>query len=515
MPYDPSACRGALPIDEFRAASNTDRSCRWRNVWLLGLGLGLLLPRAYLVFKARAALIDSDEAIVGLMARHILHGHVPVWLYGISYAGSIEAYSTAILFALFGATPLVLKIGPFCWFCGFLCVHYLLASAVADPVRARLSTLLVAVSPAFLTVWSLVVVGTYMSLLFLGTLALLLTIKVITAGASPLRLALLGFVMGLAWWTNLLAIAYIAPILLILVLELRMTLVSRSGGALALGFLIGSLPFWPYNLTHNFASLFIRGQIPHAKASLRMAVSGLFGRAVPILLGTRQAHGSSDFFPLGSVVALAVLLGGLVMALRRQLADLRVHASLDGRVLLLAVFGWTVFLFVASGFGYNADEPRYLIPLYSVLYIVLLLGFDRRQHQLALAGVLLAMNLAGTLHPSVTLVTPLNAESNVGLIAFLRSHHIRAAYAPYWTAYRLSFESKEEIICTPPTYDLVRYYPYLETVLADPAPAYIQLNAEKYGAFQNAVRPPSDYSLTRVGNFDVFLSPSAQQRDRD
>ena len=508
MLCDSSAPGGALPIDESRDVSgNTDR---WRMVWLLGLGLGLLLPRAYLVFKARAALIDSDEAITGLMARHILHGHLPIWLYGIHYQGSIEAYSTAVLFTLFGATPLMLKVSPFCWFCGFVYVHYLLARELSDPARARLSTLLVAVSPAFLTVWSLGLTGTYMSLLFLGTLALLLTVKLSKAGASTSRLALLGFVMGLAWWTFPLAVAYIAPILLILVLELGMTLVSRSGGAFVLGFLIGSLPFWPYNLTHNFASLFVRAEIPHATASLRMAVSGLFRRALPIVLGARQAHGASDLFPLGSVVALAVFVGGAVMALRRQLADRRAHAPLDGRALLMAVFGWTIVLFVASGFGYNADEPRYLIPLYSVLYIVLLAGFDRRQHQLALAGVLLAVNLGGTLHPSISLVTPLNSESNDALIAFLRSHHIRTAYAPYWTAYRLSFESKEEIICTPPTDDLVLYYPYLEKVRASPAPAYIQLNAEKYGAFQNPIKPPSDYALTRVGNFDVFLSPSSQ-----
>jgi hypothetical protein len=481
---------------------------RWREVWLLGLALGLLLPRAYLVFKARAGLIDSDEAITGLMARHILHGHLPVWLYGIHYQGSVEAYWTAILFAMFGATPLMLKVSPFCWFVGFVRVHHLLASEVVGPTRARLSTLLVAVSPAFLTVWSVGLVGTYMSLLFFGTLALLLAVRIITTGGSTWRLTLLGLVMGLAWWTFPLSIAYIAPILLILAFRLRMRLVSRTGMGLVCGLLIGSLPFWPYNLTHKLASLFIRAEIPHAQASLPAAVFGFFTRAVPILLGGRQAHGAADLFHFGTLIGLAVFIGGVALALRRQLADFREHAVVDGQTLVLAVFGWTVVLFTVSGFGYNADEPRYLIPLYSVLYMVLLLGLDRRQHQFALTGVLLAVNLGGTLDPSVSLVTPLNAESTDELISFLKTHHIRTAYAPYWTAYRLSFESKEEIICTPPMSDMVRYEPYLETVRADPAPAYIQLNAGKYGAFQKPIKPPDGYTLNRVGNFDVFLSPS-------
>ena len=72
-----------------------------------GLLWAVIVGGAYLIFQARAALIDSDEAITGLMARHILQGHVPIWLYGISYQGSLEAFSTAFLFALFGATPLV------------------------------------------------------------------------------------------------------------------------------------------------------------------------------------------------------------------------------------------------------------------------------------------------------------------------------------------------------------------------------------------------------------------------
>jgi hypothetical protein len=503
----PHATLESLPLDDTAtAAGKTDR---WRTAWLVCLGLGLVLPRAYLVFQARTALIDSDEAITGLMARHILQGHVPIWLYGISYQGSIEAFSTAFLFALFGATPLILKLEPFCWFCGFVVVHYLLALEVTDRARARISTLLVAVSPAFLTVWSLGLVGTYMSLLFLGTLALLLTVRVLRKGAAGPRLALLGFVMGLAWWTFPLAIVYIVPISLILMLELRTTLASRRGALLILGFLIGSLPFWPYNLTHNFASLFVRAQIPHETASVRTALSGLVRRAIPILLGSRQAHGASDFVPFGSVVAVAIFAGAAVMALRQWFGELRMRVTVDGRMLVLAAFGWSLLMFVGSGFGYNGDEPRYLIPLYSVLYIVLLLGLNRRRHQLWLAAALLAVNLAGTLHPSVTLVTPLNAESNAELIAFLRSHQVRTAYAPYWTAYRLTFESKEEIVSTPPKNDLVRYSPYLEAAEADPAPAFVQLAPDKYDRkLQNPIKPAPGYSPTRVGNFEVFL-PSA------
>ncbi len=47
------------------------------------------------------------------------------------------------------------------------------------------------------------------------------------------------------------------------------------------------------------------------------------------------------------------------------------------RDLAFALGGWALLMYVGSGWGYNADEPRYLIPLYSVLYIVLLFGVRR------------------------------------------------------------------------------------------------------------------------------------------
>lgn len=476
----------------------------WLPVWIAALCLGFLGPRIYLIAQSPNVLIDSDEAITGLMARHILQGHLPIWLYGISYQGSLEAFTAAALFSVFGATPLMLKVEGTCWFAGFVWAHYLFALEVTDRTTARWSTLAVAASPAFLAIWSVSVTGTYMSTLCLGTVALLLAAKALRLGLTAPRLAVLGAVMGLAWWTFPLAIIYIVPIGVLLAIRARKAMVSRMTMSLAGGFVLGSLPFWPYNLTHKLASLRVRSQIAHPTATVGMAVTGLFGRAIPILLGARPAHGTSDFFPFASglsVVGATIL---AVLALHRYLRDRPMGRWWgDGRELPFAVGGWALLLYVASGWGYNADEPRYLIPLYSVLYMVLLSALSGRL-QAALAAALIAVNVTGTMHPSVTLATPLNPEPNGELVAFLNARHVRTAYAPYWTAYRLAFESRETIIVSPPANDLVRYPPYAEQVLADPARAYIQLDRNRYRG-QNPVRPPPGYTMTRVGNFEVFL----------
>ena len=45
---------------------------------------------------------ESDEAIFLLMARHILKGGRPLFLYGESYGGSIDSYLTALFYHFFG-----------------------------------------------------------------------------------------------------------------------------------------------------------------------------------------------------------------------------------------------------------------------------------------------------------------------------------------------------------------------------------------------------------------------------
>ena len=53
---------------------------------------------------------NSDEAVVGLMARHILAGERPIFFYGQAYMGSLDAYLVAAGFAVFGAQIWVIRL---------------------------------------------------------------------------------------------------------------------------------------------------------------------------------------------------------------------------------------------------------------------------------------------------------------------------------------------------------------------------------------------------------------------
>ena len=65
------------------------------RVWVLATGLGEL---------------DADEAVHGLMARHVLDGELSVFFWLQPYGGSQQAVLSAGAFAIFGSGVLQLKV---------------------------------------------------------------------------------------------------------------------------------------------------------------------------------------------------------------------------------------------------------------------------------------------------------------------------------------------------------------------------------------------------------------------
>ena len=83
--------------------------------------------------------VDGDTAIVGLMARDILHGRPwPVFYYGQHYMGSLEAILTAGVFRLTGhADSYALKAAPLVFSLWFVVAVYALTRHAAGVHRGR------------------------------------------------------------------------------------------------------------------------------------------------------------------------------------------------------------------------------------------------------------------------------------------------------------------------------------------------------------------------------------------
>ena len=82
----------------------------WAGVVLLVI-IALLLRLDFM--RGGSFVIDSDEAIVGLMGKHILEGRgIPTFYYGQHYMGSLEGICASIVFWFFGASAFTLQLVP-------------------------------------------------------------------------------------------------------------------------------------------------------------------------------------------------------------------------------------------------------------------------------------------------------------------------------------------------------------------------------------------------------------------
>src|SRR6185437_1490560 len=121
----------------------------WRHPRVL-LAIALVvavLARLVLVIRSNA-LIDGDEAMVGIQAEHILRGDFPTYYYGQAYMGSLETYLIAILFRLFGPSPWAMRAVPILLALALVYLTWRLAYALL-PRDSRATLLLAGLAALF------------------------------------------------------------------------------------------------------------------------------------------------------------------------------------------------------------------------------------------------------------------------------------------------------------------------------------------------------------------------------
>lgn len=98
--------------------------------WVYLPGILLLAGglKIWLVFSGVVP-FKTDEAVVALMARHILQGEAPIFFYRQAYMGSLYAWLTAMGFALAGESDWVLRIVQSLLYLGVILTKILLGKA--------------------------------------------------------------------------------------------------------------------------------------------------------------------------------------------------------------------------------------------------------------------------------------------------------------------------------------------------------------------------------------------------
>lgn len=435
--------------------------------WLLIL-IGSYLRYDFL--SASGWVIDSDEAIVGLMGKHILEGHpLPIFYYGQHYMGSLEALCAALSFSLFGVSSYALKVVPLLFSIILLPIFYLLGFTLGAKSTARTTLLLGAIPPSALILWSGMARGGFIEILVLGGIALLGTIAWIRSTRPRLiQTSFVWFVLGLGWWVNNQIVFFIIPIAIYGVLSIGRMLKSTDCVSVLMhstcalfSFMIGSSPFWKYNLEHDFASFDMIAKA--ASSGIWEHFTGFLNQALPILLGAKRFWQNDDILPGSSIIAYATfgfLLLGLLIARRRQILEL-FKGSLDRtrpiEIFLLITF-FTPIIFVSSSYGSLVSAPRYLLPMYVAIlplagYCLVRLG----QYSLPLfilpLGLILYLSMTSSYWGGRALAgqpfvykQQRVSRDHKELLNWLASQNYHMVQTNYWIGYRLAFESNETIL---------------------------------------------------------------------
>ncbi|HYY35720.1 MAG TPA: hypothetical protein VE867_05040 [Candidatus Binatia bacterium] len=222
---------------------------------LLFIGLFIFIAAARLtILLASQTHVHSDEAIIGLMAKHILEGrYFPFYMYGQPYnAGAAwEAYLAAIAFAFFGVSVISLKscIVVLSLLCLFL--FYWMCLALYDRRTALLATVAFAFAPSLLK-WHFQVRGYSWYFLSIPVLTMLFASIETARDAKRKTLFFFGLASGVSIWCLELAIPLVGAFWMLLIFRRRLSL--NNGVAGLVGLVMGYAPVIAFNFMYHFSN---------------------------------------------------------------------------------------------------------------------------------------------------------------------------------------------------------------------------------------------------------------------
>lgn len=503
-----------------------------------------------LVWKAVWLLLErfpfnSDEAVVGLMARHILLGEKPLFFYGQYYMGSLDAYLIAAGFLLFGAKIWVIRAIQIILYLATI----LLVTEIAKKIfQNELITLIVGFLLAIPTVnvhlYTTVSLGGYGEALFLGSLIIYLwiTIEPLTRSNQSqkekiiLGISLIGFLIGLGIWVNALTLVFGIPVIFVFMATVfrnhKWKSIVLSVSFFSIAFLIGMFPFW----------------IAAAKSGLPIFIQEMLGSAISVekanWLGKIAAH-FRNFILLGIPVIFGIrppwtviwLIWPLIPVvlsiwfssinkIRWLLSDQKENKP---HIWLLIGMVITLFLgFVFTSFGAD-PSGRYFIPLeipFAILFsAIIVLRVKNLKIRWIMISILFFYNFLSTIqcginkNPGFTTQfyepSVIDHSYDQKLIQFLHDNNATRGYTNYWVSYPLAFESNEQIVFVPSLpyhLDLTyterdnRYEPYNEIVKKSDSAAYIttrnpELDKKIRQAFQIK---EIQWSEAMIGDYHIY-----------
>jgi hypothetical protein len=410
-------------------------------------------------------LVNRDGAYGATIALHLLQGArpAPIFTEGANYQGSLKGHLSALFALASGSRDFswLMMLSSLVLYLVFVGATMALARRIGGRTAAVVAGLYLALSPKFLTTFSLNCVGQYMDVLGLGGLAVALLARGLdegTAGSSArARWFAVGLLLGAAFWQQPVALAYVGAALIALALR-SATWRDPATMAMPLGLLVGSLPVLLWNLGNDWASGGILGREPSELAlqagALGVQIARTLSTSLPVLAGLSPGHpwGGVPAVRAAAVLVLPLAFVGYLAVTGRAMAGdgrgFGPRASLLPPLLACCCLG----LFWATASGGIHHRPRYLLPVLAASAVhlgVVAAAVGRRWPVPAaiVVALLLAFNVSGS-WPRLRESAAIEGWYR-GLLRSLEEKAIRTGYSDFRIAAPVTMFTAERITVSP------------------------------------------------------------------
>lgn len=438
----------------------------------------------FLLLSINAFPFNSDEAVVGLMAKHILDGENFIYFYGQSYMGSLDAYLVSLGFLLFGEKIWVIRLIQIILYGMVIIFSYLFVDTSFQNKKIAFVSSLFLVFPAVnVVLYTTVSLGGYGEALLFGVISFYAAALISkdcenNKKINSIYIGIIGLLLGIGLYVNPISLTMIVPAILFVSWKIMKSSKSKKEIftqfiILLIFFLFGSVLFW-YSLILTNGSAVIREIGGSAVAieiesypqrTISHAISlVLFGPTV--ILGLRPPWGVNLIGKLFVPIVIFYWLLAVYLFFKKRIY------KFEEVPLFVALFG--VIIFVAGGFIFTSfgidPSGRYFLPIVFPLSVFSGYAFIKLKNKLIYAlGILtlvfqfLGTWTSGTEKPYITtqFYSPAQVEHlRINeLQQFLINEGEYYGFSNYWISYPLAFVSDEKIISIPklPYHQDLRY----------------------------------------------------------
>lgn len=413
---------------------------------------------------------NSDEAIVGLMGKHILEGENFLYFYGQSYMGSLDAYLVALGFLIVGEKVIAIRIVQIILYSLSIIFFYLfIESSFQNRKIAFIGSSFFVFPPVNVVLYTTVSLGGYGEALLIGTACFYLVellIKNLENNKSKLIVSLIGFLLGLGLFVNPISLTLIFSAIIYFLFKVhkmkKFPIIRNWILLFFVFFLVGSLPFWISFFFSNGLSVFheITGSavavendtllnrlLTHTTSFLLFGPSVIFGLRPPWNVEW------IGVFAIPVVVFFWIFLFYLLFSRKHE------KKNIETLILINVVGMLTLFGFIFTSFGVD-PSGRYFLPF--VFPIGAIFGYAivhfKNKVLLTLGIIVIAYQIFGTYisatkDPYITTQfyepAQVNHKEIDKLIKFLEEENELYGFTNYWVSYPLAFLSGEKIISVP------------------------------------------------------------------